>query len=55
VEDKDATTGSRRSLFRINGDGKPDLVVGNDSEPNYLYINKGDGTFEDESYNPASR
>ena len=34
----------------INGDGKPDLVVGNDSEPNYLYINKGDGTFDDQSY-----
>jgi hypothetical protein len=25
-------------------------VVGNDSEPNYLYINKGDGTFDDQSY-----
>ena len=34
----------------INGDGKPDLVVGNDSEPNFLYINKGDGTFDDQSY-----
>ena len=45
-----ATTDSRRSLCRLNGDGKPDLVVGNDSEPNYLYINKGDGTFDDQSY-----
>ena len=26
------------------------MVVGNDSEPNYLYINKGDGTFDDQSY-----
>jgi hypothetical protein len=34
----------------VNGDGKPDLVVANDSTPNYLYINKGDGTFDDESY-----
>ncbi|MFC5862414.1 CRTAC1 family protein [Acidicapsa dinghuensis] len=34
----------------INNDGKPDVVVGNDSTPNYLYINKGDGTFEDVSY-----
>jgi enediyne biosynthesis protein E4 len=25
-------------------------MVANDSEPNYLYINKGDGTFEDQSY-----
>ncbi|HEY2469022.1 MAG TPA: CRTAC1 family protein [Terracidiphilus sp.] len=34
----------------VNGDGKPDLAVANDSTPNYLYINKGDGTFEDASY-----
>jgi len=34
----------------VNGDGRPDLVVANDSTPNYLYINKGDGTFSDQSY-----
>ncbi len=34
----------------VNNDGKPDLLVANDSTPNYLYINKGDGTFEDQSY-----
>ena len=34
----------------INNDGKPDLLVANDSVANYLYINKGDGTFEDDSY-----
>jgi enediyne biosynthesis protein E4 len=34
----------------INNDGKPDLLVADDSTPNYLYINKGDGTFEDVSY-----
>ena len=34
----------------INNDGKPDLLVANDSTPNYLYLNKGDGTFEDVSY-----
>ena len=34
----------------INNDGKPDLLVGNDSTPNYLYINNGNGTFEDDSY-----
>jgi hypothetical protein len=34
----------------VNGDGKLDLAVANDSTPNYLYINKGDGTFEDASY-----
>ena len=27
-----------------------DLIVANDSTPNYLYINKGDGTFEDASF-----
>ena len=34
----------------VNNDGKPDLVVANDSSPNYLYINKGNGTFDDQSY-----
>jgi enediyne biosynthesis protein E4 len=34
----------------VNNDGKVDLVVANDSTPNYLYINKGDGTFDDQSY-----
>ena len=34
----------------VNNDGKPDLLVANDSTPNYLYMNKGDGTFEDDSY-----
>jgi len=38
------------SLFvDINNDGKPDLLVADDSTPNYLYLNKGDGTFEDAS------
>jgi hypothetical protein len=34
----------------LNNDGKADLVVANDSTPNYLYVNKGNGTFEDDSY-----
>lgn len=34
----------------VNKDGKPDLLVANDTSPNYLYINKGDGTFDDQSY-----
>ena len=33
----------------VNNDGKPDLLVANDTTPNYLYINKGNGTFSDES------
>ena len=34
----------------LNNDGKVDLAVADDSTPNYLYINKGNGTFSDESY-----
>ena len=50
VEDKNKYFGFTAIFVDINGDGKPDLVVGNDSEPNFLYINKGDGTFDDQSY-----
>ena len=50
VEDKDRYYGFTAIFADINGDGKPDLMVGNDSEPNFLYINKGDGTFDDQSY-----
>jgi hypothetical protein len=50
VEDRDRYFGFSTIFMDINGDGKPDLVVGNDSEPNFLYINKGDGTFDDQSY-----
>jgi hypothetical protein len=50
VEDKERYYGFSTIFIDVNGDGRPDLVVGNDSEPNYLYINKGDGTFDDQSY-----
>jgi len=30
-----------------DGDGWPDLAVANDTQPNFLYHNKGDGTFEE--------
>jgi enediyne biosynthesis protein E4 len=33
----------------VDNDGKVDLLVANDSTPNYLYLNKGDGTFKDVS------
>jgi hypothetical protein len=33
----------------MDNDGKVDLLVANDSTPNYLYLNKGDGTFKDVS------
>ena len=50
VEDKDKYYGFSTIFISLNGNGKPDLVVGNDSEPNFLYMNKGDGTFDDQSY-----
>ncbi len=50
VADKPGYYGLGAIFVDINNDGKPDLLVGNDSTPNYLYINKGDGTFEDVSY-----
>ncbi len=31
----------------FDDDGLPDIFVANDSNPNYLYRNKGDGTFEE--------
>ncbi len=31
----------------LNGDGRVDLYVANDLNPNFLFLNRGDGTFED--------
>ncbi len=31
----------------FNGDGKLDILVANDSDPNFLFLNKGDGTFKE--------
>ncbi|WP_373694147.1 CRTAC1 family protein [Edaphobacter paludis] len=50
VSDKNAYYGLASAFIDVNDDGKPDLIVADDSTPNYLYINKGDGTFEDDSY-----
>jgi enediyne biosynthesis protein E4 len=50
VEDKDKYYGFTPIFISLNGNGKPDLLVGNDSTPNLLYQNKGNGTFEDSSY-----
>ncbi len=50
VADKTNFFGLTSLFVDVNGDGKPDLLVGDDSTPNYLYINKGDGTFEDASF-----
>lgn len=51
VSDEKSTYYGLASLFiDVNNDGKPDLLVANDSTPNYLYLNRGDGTFEDASF-----
>jgi len=50
VSDKNLYYGLASLFIDVNGDGKPDLLVADDSTPNYLYINKGNGTFEDDSY-----
>jgi hypothetical protein len=50
VSDANAYYGLTAVFADLNNDGKLDLVVADDSTPNYLYLNKGDGTFEDASY-----
>jgi hypothetical protein len=34
----------------LNGDGRIDLFVANDTQRNFLYFSRGDGTFEDVTY-----
>lgn len=50
VSDPDRYYGLGVLFADVNNDGKQDLLVANDSTPNYLYINQGNGTFEDESF-----
>ena len=50
VSDPNGYYGLSAVFADLNGDGKVDLIVANDSTPNYLYINKGDGAFKDDSY-----
>ncbi len=50
VQDKAGYYGFGVAWFDYDDDGKLDLLVANDSTPNYLYHNKGDGTFSDVSY-----
>jgi len=49
VSDPDRFYGFTAIFVDVNNDGKVDLVVANDSERNYLYMNNGDGTFDDQS------
>ena len=50
VADHAGHYGFSSAFVDVNNDGWLDLVVVNDSTPNYLYLNRGDGTFEDVSY-----
>ncbi len=50
VADKNGLYGLGVAWFDANDDGKLDLLVANDSTPNYLYKNKGNGTFEEIGY-----
>ncbi len=47
VTDKGLYFGFTVIFDDLDGDGKPDIFVANDSNPNYFYRNKGDGTFEE--------
>ena len=49
VNDSKGNYGLTAVFADVNNDGKPDLLVANDSTPNYLYMNKG-GRFEDVSF-----
>lgn len=49
IQSSELTYGLGAGISDFNGDGWPDLYVGNDySPPDYLYINQRDGTFVDE-------
>ncbi len=50
VADSAGYYGLSSVFIDLNNDGKLDLVVADDSTPNYIYLNKGNGTFEDASY-----
>ncbi len=50
VSDPNGYYGFTSVFVDVNNDGKVDLLVADDSTPNYLYINKGKGVFEDDSY-----
>jgi len=50
VSDPKGYYGFASTFVDVDDDGWVDLVVANDSVPNYLYHNRHDGTFEDVSY-----
>jgi hypothetical protein len=50
VDDPNEYFGLGISWFDFDADGWQDLFVANDAGPNFLYHNKGDGTFEDMAF-----
>jgi enediyne biosynthesis protein E4 len=50
VSDPSGYYGLASAFVDVDDDGWVDLLVANDSTPNYLYRNKRNGTFEDVSY-----
>ncbi|HKZ02527.1 MAG TPA: VCBS repeat-containing protein, partial [Pyrinomonadaceae bacterium] len=50
VEDSDKFYGFSSAFVHVDDDKLLDLIVVNDSTPNQLYINKGDGKFEEVGY-----
>ncbi|HST53094.1 MAG TPA: CRTAC1 family protein [Pyrinomonadaceae bacterium] len=50
VNDKEGYYGFSSAFVHVGNGKYPDLVVVNDSTPKQLYINKGDGTFEETGY-----
>ena len=50
VDDPNEYFGLGVSWFDYDEDGWIDLFVANDAGPNFLYHNKGDGTFQDEAF-----
>jgi hypothetical protein len=50
TNDKGGYYGLASLFIDVNNDGKVDLLVANDSTPNYLYLNHGKGQFEDASF-----
>ena len=49
VSDSLGAYGFQGVFVDVDDDGWPDLLVANDSVPNFLYHNRHDGTFEDQS------
>lgn len=50
VSDPERYYGFTSAFVHVNEDNLLDLIVVNDSTPNQLYLNKGDGTFEETGY-----